>query len=228
MRISLLVSRLSLTRGTLAALALLGLAALPQTAQATITTYTDRASFLAALQPGFFNDDFAGVTFGGIQGPSATRSGNGFSVTYTAPPGGLFSAPGAMSTGTGPHNLVATVSSSPTAVFAFGADFYLTDVAGTFQAFPGNSVTAFASNGVDPDSPLSQLTNALTNFFGWISTTPLVSVTANAGGTSPTRFNTMDNVVVGVAASSSSAPEPGTLALLALGIVGGVVARRRK
>ncbi|WP_369016121.1 PEP-CTERM sorting domain-containing protein [Armatimonas sp.] len=37
----------------------------------------------------------------------------------------------------------------------------------------------------------------------------------------------MDNVVVGVA-SSSSAPEPGTLALLALGVVGRVVAKRRK
>ncbi|WP_369016171.1 PEP-CTERM sorting domain-containing protein [Armatimonas sp.] len=28
--------------------------------------------------------------------------------------------------------------------------------------------------------------------------------------------------------ASSSAPEPGTLALLALGMVGGIVARRRK
>ncbi|WP_395094600.1 PEP-CTERM sorting domain-containing protein [Armatimonas sp.] len=220
-------SRFANTRGTLAALTLLGLAALPQAAQATITTFTNRASFLAALQPGFFNDDFAGVTNGGIQGASATRSGNGFSVTYTAPPSGLFSIAGAMSTNDATNNLVATVSSSPAQVFAFGADFFLTDSGGNFQPFVGNSVSAFASNGVDADSPLAAGVNSVTNFFGWISTTPLVSVTANAGGLTPNRWNTMDNVVVGVAASSA-APEPGTLALLTLGIAGGIAIKRRK
>ena len=222
-------SRLASTRGTLAALALLSLVALPQAAQATITTYTNRASFLAALQPGFFNDGFAGVTSGGIAGASATRSGNGFSVTYTAPPDGLFSISGAMSTNTAADNLVATVSSSPAQVFAFGADFFLTDINGNFQAFAGNSVSAFASNGVDADSALSVPVNSLSNFFGWISTTPLVSVTSNGGNgvTNPFRWNTMDNVVVGVAASGA-APEPGTLALLALGIAGGIAIKRRK
>ncbi|MEI7776521.1 MAG: PEP-CTERM sorting domain-containing protein [Verrucomicrobiota bacterium] len=192
------------------------------TGTAGILTYTDQSAFLTALAPGYFLDDFAGVPNGGINGVSSTRSGNGFSVTYTAPEGGLFSVPGAMSTSSATDNLVATMGGN--SIFAFGWNSYLTDFNGTFQPFVGTTVTAFATNGIDPDSPLSASVNATSIFFGWISTTPITSITMNsgAGGGTP-KFNTMDNIIVGVAA-----PEPGTFGMLALGATGLILARLRR
>ena len=35
-------------------------------AHATIVTYTDKATFLSLLQPGYFEDAFNGVTNGGL------------------------------------------------------------------------------------------------------------------------------------------------------------------
>ncbi len=56
--------------------ALLGLMAVfsTGTTQASIITYTNRAAFISQLQPGYFEDTFAGVAFGDISGASATRS----------------------------------------------------------------------------------------------------------------------------------------------------------
>lgn len=199
-------------------------------ANASITTYTNRASFLAALQAGYFEDNFTGVAFGGIQGTSNSRSGNGYSVAYSASVSTLFSAVGAMSVNSVSANLIATVSSSPTSVYAFGADFFFTNSSGNFNSFSGfNPIpVGTAVNGVDPSSVLSSGSNTLTNFYGWISTTPLTSVTMTSGALSPQgHWATMDNVVVGQAALvSSSAPEPTTLALLGLGVVA-LVRRRR-
>ena len=207
----------------LSLVSLLGLAATlsASTAHATITTYTDRATFLGLLQPGYFEDTFSDVTNGGIVGASATRSGGGFSVTYTAPPDGLYSTTGGMSTAEATNNLVATLGGSN--IYAVGGYFFLTDIGGNFQPFAGNSVSAFASNGIDPDASLSAAVNSATNFFGWISTTPILTVTENSGGVSPSRWNTLDNFIVGAA----TVPEPGTLALLALGVVA-LVRRRHK
>jgi len=200
---------------------LLGLAAALSagTAHATITTYTDQATFLSLLQPGYFEDTFFDVTYAGIQGASATRTGGGFSVTYTAPTNGLWSVTGAMSTNYHLDDLVVILGSN---IYAVGGYFYLTDLDGDFQPFAGNSVSAFASNGIDPDATLSVTANSATNFFGWISTTPILTVTEISGGESPLRWNTLDDFIVGAAV-----PEPGTLALLALGGAG-LFRRRHK
>ena len=197
-------------------------------AHASITTYTNRGAFLAALQPGYFDDAFTGVSFGGIQGGSSTRSGNGYSVTYSASTSTLFSPVGAIGPNTVTADLIATVSGSPTTIYAFGADFFFTDSTGDFQSFSGfNPIPAgTAVNGIDPSSVLSSGTNSLTNFYGWISTTPLTSVTMAGGSLIPDgHWAAMDNVVVGQLASTS-APEPTTLALLGLGAV--ALVRRRK
>ncbi|WP_394792810.1 PEP-CTERM sorting domain-containing protein [Armatimonas sp.] len=59
-------------------------------------------------------------------------------------------------------------------------------------------------------------------------------ITSISGGTTQFAFSfTQDTSglhrpTLTITTTSSSAPEPGTLALLALGMVGGVVARRRK
>ncbi|MCX7109615.1 MAG: PEP-CTERM sorting domain-containing protein [Proteobacteria bacterium] len=205
-------------------LALLGLLSVLSTgtAQASIITYTNRATFLGLLQPGYYEDTMSDVTSGSILGASSTtRSGNGYSVTYTAPTNGLYSITGSMSTMNASDNLVATLSANS---YAVGGYFYLVDFDGAYQAFTGNNISAVAANGVDPNSSLSA-TNSATNFFGWISTTPITSVTINAGGVVPDRWNTVTDVIVG-AGSLSSVPEPGTLALLLLGSAIGFAKRR--
>ena len=201
-------------------LALLGLLSVfsTGTAQASIITYTDRAAFLSQLQPGYFEDTMSDVTNGGIIAPSATRSGNGYSVTYTAPTNGLYSATGAMSTIAASDNLIASLSANG---YAVGGYFYLSDIDGNFQPFTGFNISAVAANGIDPNSSLSAV-NSATNFFGWISTTPITSVTVNAGGATPFRWNTVTDVIVG-----ASVPEPGTLALLLLGSAIGFANRRK-
>ena len=204
---------------------LLGLSAvlLANTASAAITTYTDKATFLSMLQPGYFEDAFNDVTNGGITGVSSIRSGGGYSVTYTAPPGGLFSTDGAMSTNNAANNLIATMGGAN--IYAVGGNFFLTDINGIFQTFAGNNISAFASNGIDANATLSALNsaNGISTFFGWISTTPITSITVNAGGSSPSRWNTLDNFIVG---SAAPLPEPTTLTLLILG--GAAFVRRRK
>ena len=194
-------------------------------AHATLVTYTDRTTFLSLLQPGYLEDAFNDVTNGGIQGASSTRSGGGFSVTYTAPTGGLYSATGAMSTNLAANNLVVTMGGSN--IYAVGGYFYLTDINGNFQAFTGHNISAFAANSIDRNAPLSAV-NAFTNFFVWISSTPITSVTVNAGSaTAPIRWNTLDNFIVGAPAPVlAPVPEPGILALLALG--GAALVRRRQ
>ena len=194
------------------------------TTQASITTYTNRAAFISQLQPGYFEDTFSGVTNGSIIGASTTRSGNGYSVTYTAPTNGLYSAPAAMSTGDPGDNLIASLSANS---YAVGGYFYLSDTNGNYQPFTGFNISAVAANGIDPNSSLSAV-NSVTNFFGWISTTPITSVTVSGNGDSSfnPRYSTMSDVFVG-GASQASVPEPGSLSLLLLGSAIGFAKRRK-
>lgn len=164
-------------------------------AQATITTYTDKAIFLSLLQAGYWEDQFNDLTYGGIVAPSTTRSSAEYTVTYTAPANGLYTTTGAISTNTATDHLIATMEGEN--IFAVGGDFFLTDFNGDFQSYAGFNVTAFASNGINPDSPLLTATNSISNFFGWISSTPITSVTVSAGGVTPYRWNTVDNLIVG-------------------------------
>ncbi|WP_394796931.1 PEP-CTERM sorting domain-containing protein [Armatimonas sp.] len=197
-RFSLLASRFSLTRGTLAALALLGLAALPNVAhaQTLLVNYSSNASLVFNPGNSGWQDDI--FTFTGLTSSITLTSG----VAQTV-------------------NIVS-------AVRTLGADF----------------------NNATVNKPLSQTItlNGTGNAFGQTATivdlgNPTVAV--NAGGTTnyvfgagtvgvtlnalaTTTFNTNITMRLLFTASSGAAPEPGTLALLALGIAGGVVAKRRK
>jgi hypothetical protein len=170
---------------------------------AVIVTYTDQTSFLNALNGATnFQDTFGDISIGANN--SAVRTGNGFTVTYTAPPDGLYNSVGSVSTATNFDNLIATFGPG---IFAAGGNFYLTDLNGNFQAFTGQTIRADASNGIDPTSILTVSTNSTSTFFGWISTTPLTGVSLNSGGAAPDRWNTIDNFIVATA-TSSPAPAP--------------------
>ena len=193
-----------------------------QNSYATITTYTDRTTFINQLQAGYFIDDFSNLGFGSLQTSSTVRSGNGFSVTYSAPPEGLYSVTNAISTNTAANNLVATFGSG---IYAAGGYFYFSDINGNPESFPGFNVSAFANNGIDPNAILSS-TASQNNFFGWISDTPLLSLAVTGGGTTPNRWNTLDDLIVGIGSPTNNVPEPNIIALLSLAVISVFVRRK--
>ncbi len=210
----MLFSRFSLTRGTLAALALLGLAMLPQTAQAQIN-----------LDPGT-----ALTFFGGLnnQGYSAGR-GSVFTANsnLTITGAGLWTDPSGSFTMT--WNLYQTTSYPGNVNNTLLATTSVTPVAtglGFYDATFGSPVSLTAGNRYHIE--VNYAGRAQGNFFYFfnLGSVNLGSVTVEDG----TRIGSTTNTVMPLIRlmTSSSAPEPGTLALLALGIVGGVVARRRK
>lgn len=185
---------------------------------ALILTFTNLTTFLNALNGAtIFQDPFNNITSG--SSPPLTRTGNGLNVTYSAPPGGLYNVTGGLSTNEATNNLLATLGSG---IFAAGGNFYMTDVNGNVQSFPGQTISAFATNGIDPNSTLTATTNSTSNFFGWISTTPLTVVTSTSGGINPNRWNTIDNFIV---ATAPPTPVPGPPAFA--GILGALAWSRR-
>lgn len=192
---------------------------------AAIATYTDQASFLSALNGAtIFQDPFNDISNGSTL-PSLSRTGNGLAVTYTAPPNGLYGLTGAIASNTDIDNLVATLGPG---IYAAGGNFYLTDQNGDFQPYPGQTISADASNGIDPISTLSASTNSTSTFFGWISTTPLTSVTSTSGGHTPSRWNSIDNFIVAtapLAPSPAPASAPGPVPLF--GALGALAWSRR-
>jgi len=177
--------------------------------QALIVQYTSETDFLNALNGATsFKDPFNDII--NAASPPLTRTGNGLSVTYSAPPDGLFNTTGALSTSTTSNNLIATLGPG---IYAAGGNFYMSNVDGNFQSFPGQTTSARASNGIDPLSILLNPTNSTSNFFGWISTTPLTVVTSTSGGTDPNRWNTLDNFIVATAPLPTVPAVPGPLPL---------------
>lgn len=60
------------------------------------------------------------------------------------------------------------------------------------------------------------------DFIGFTSDTPITGYTVNSG------YTVLDNVTLGAAALPASVPEPGSVALLGLGLMGFVAARRKR
>lgn len=213
------------TRGTLATLALLGLATLPHTAQAQTTTFTNQATFLAALTSSA-TQSFDSIGTGDLGATSLPFTAGAFSFTATETGSGSnlwgINSGGDrwLGTQTSTNTLTITITGgSPTAL---GGNFFTTNNADAFASGP---VLLTLNDG----TTINYTSAGSSDFGGFTTTSPITSVTfAGPGGSNAAaRFATMNNLILGIA-SSSSAPEPGTLALLALGMVGGLVARRRK
>ena len=239
-RFSLLASRFSLTRGTLAALTLLGLAALPQAAQAqTDLPATDFGRIFNDGSGGTNANYFAG--FGGITGRNffvfdlSSVSGTITAATLKLynPASGVdgaggngYSSPDATET----YDLTSTTS-TPAQLAAGGVPAYNT--LGTGTSFNSKSISN-ADNGTDV--LLSFNAAGLSTLNGGIGGLIAVGgqITSISGGATQVAFffthqtSGLHRPTLTITTTSSSAPEPGTLALLALGMVGGIVARRRK
>jgi hypothetical protein len=177
----------------------------PLTARATITTYTDRGAFMAALGGGTSTTETFDTAMSFVVGDNfyhgidfrvtgSTAGGNGIS-------GGILN--GDEFTNTSIDYLF------PTPIFALGADF---NGARTSSGF--NWIINGISTPIFSSSPG-------TGFFGIISSDPFTLVDVN-GGASPNELYSLDNFTSGV-------PEPSSLAFLVLGfaIVGGLLSARR-
>ena len=182
------------------------LAVLP--ASGTTTIYTNQASFLAALDPGSYDETFDGFIQGNTLPSPLNFSQGGFGYSAAVADGSPFYTEGVpgdtyLSTNTDARAIVFTPTGGN--INAIGGDFFLTDTLGAF--FQGT-----VSLSLD-DGTTTTLTNpAGTGFLGFISSVPIGSLTF----TSPAApgYATVNNLIVGQAV-----PEPSTWLLLAGGVL---------
>lgn len=188
---------------TFTAAMLLGLAI--SSAPAAGTFYTTESSFVSAIDPVFYLEDFNSFTNGspldGTQLAYNAPGANGYGWT-AACPGGCFSNPGALSVSLSETPITITFTGAP--VTAFGGLFADTDV--NFNFISG-MVTIVTSDGGMITVPTT--TEA---FVGYTTTSPIVSVTFSAAS-GASDFIQIDHFYTGAALI----PEPETMALLVLG-----------
>lgn len=228
--------RSSLSLGLAIGLLLTGTA---QRAEADILTFTDRSAFLAAIQAGYYLEDFNDLLPGQMIDVNARTfsdpagSGFGFEASVDAAGGDLYVAQ--TSLGVDPDlgleffdpvlgmQLLGTITLSsftgPTAITALGGYFFADDNFGGVDPLGALSITVSA--GLDTLTwPVGPDTSPDT-FVGFISTNPFTALSFTGGDFS---FAVTNDVIVGTA---SSVPEPMTLTLLGTGIAGLTAARRR-
>lgn len=206
-----------------ACLALLAALLLPMAANAILITSVDRATFQAAVTTGTINSqDFDGLVVGTLVGTLGE-------VTYSA------------SVGTPIVTDTFLTSTNPNGLGSTSTGFFLPFETATFSFT--NAITAFAidintfantdgaysgllSIGDIATSILEAFPNQTTGqFLGFVSDTPFSSITISAN----TNFSyTLDTLIYGDAAAVNTVPEPATLSLLGLGLLGIGKARLRR
>ncbi len=187
-----------------------GLTALSASPFAATTVYSSSASFLANVQPGSYTETFTGLA-NPATGP-VSFSGSGFSYSASAPSdiyleGGFLGA-----------NQVAetlTIAFTGGNVSAVGGNFFATNISDAFQSV---AITLKLS---DNTTVIFTPTSAADSYRGFASDLNITSLTVSAAGAS--LYAGVDNLTVGV----SAVPEPGSWALMGLGVAGLLLARRR-
>lgn len=232
---SSLAPHFSLTRGTLAALALLGLAALPQAARAQGLINFDLTSFrgLDSYGPGpgafgtgtsTWNIHDNSNSASSLALTNDTGAATGVTVSFTTT-----GAAGRVVTGAF-RNLGITLIQTSAVTFAGltpGGAYDLVIFSGS------DGVPSFTVNGVTKTLNQTSDWSTLTEGTHYMS----FQTVANGSGELAFTSNPNPGGIGGgnsrwsafqLRSPATAAPEPGTLALLTLGVIGGIVARRRK
>jgi hypothetical protein len=205
---------LHLNRKSLAAAAVMALAASSAMAG---TWYNSEASFVSAIQPNPYIEDFSNFTFGspldGTQLTWAAPGGNGYGWTASAP-GGLYSNVSALSTNFG--NDPVTINFTAGNVTALGGNFTNTDITGA--QIPGTVTVTTSDGGVQ------SITSNPASFLGYTSTVPIVSVTFTATSAATNNWVQIDHFYTGTA---GTVPEPASLSVIGLAVAGLATRHRR-
>jgi hypothetical protein len=187
------------------------LALLSTSAFAVTTVYTSPATFLAQVAPGSYTETFTGLS-SPPAGPFAF-SGGSFAYSVFAPSNLYFSGD---FIGTNLPNDALTLTFTSGNVKAVGANFYATNISDVFQAV---SLTLTLSDGTVQTFTPASVTNS---YRGFVSTVAITSLVISAPGAS--LYAGLDNLTVGAVAA---VPEPASWALMGLGALGLLAARRR-
>ena len=204
----------------------LALLAHASTGMAADTTYTDQASFLAQLAPGYYQETFSSYSYGspltydntGL-GPLSQSYGpvNGYSWTATETLQlGLFSVQNALSTNYSADPLVITFTGAP--VTALGGAVSSVDLNGNVYQEP---VVITLSDGAN------YTLNSGSGFVGFTSDAPIASITLEPTSPAQDNYAALANFYVG-ANISAPVPEAETWAMLLLGLPVTAWAARRK
>lgn len=195
-------------------LAFLALSAALITPSHADVVYTSSASFLAQVAAGSFTNDFNGLS---DPAPgSAPFSGGAFSYSAFAP-SDIYLEGGFLGTSLPDDSLTITFDNGN--VFAVGANFFAVDLSDEFQQV---SLTLTLSNGTSGIFTPASLSDS---YLGIISDIAITSLIISGPGAS--LYASLDNLTVGMGLVTGTVPEPGSWALLALGLAGFLVVRRR-
>ena len=175
------------------------------------SVFTSQAGFISTLQPGYYTETFSNPA-ANPNAPLASKTITAapFSYTIAGAASGLYEDSAIIGNWAPSQELVITFTAGN--ITAVGGEFFLSDVNGNFQSAP---VTITMNDGtVETWTP-----SGVSSFRGF--TSPGVTITSLTVGVAATRFNNIDNLIVGVAV-----PEPSGL-LLVLGGLLPMFRRRR-
>ena len=155
--------------------------------------FTDRAAFLANVQPGYDEEKFeawaTGEPLDGHQAEWEAAGTNGFSwIASATGPGNqrLYSLNSALSTSSHEDALIFQFSGN--AVYAFGGEFWGTE----YDGFPLSAEITFET---DTGETFSHTVSGR-SFIGFVSNVPLTSIIINAIG-AQAAWPTADNIITG-------------------------------
>lgn len=171
--------------------------------------FTSSASFLANIGSGAYTNNFDGLS-NPPSGP-APFTGGGLSYSISAP-GDIYASGDFFATSQ--INEALTINFTSGNVFAIGANFFAADYNNFFQSV---LITLTLSNGTVYSFTPTSMSDS---YRGFLSDIAITSLVIDAPGQS--LYASLDNLTVG-----GTVPEPTSWALLGLGLIGFLVARRR-
>ena len=184
---------------------------------------TDSATFVAGLAPGYFLNQFTGLTGLLVDNPMSFSGGTGNAFSYdAAATNGLYGLPATGSTSWLSTNVFGdtlNITFTSGNVTAVGGNFFNTDITGTELT---DSVTVLLS-GVSGSVTLPASGDTPVDFWGYLSTPGVfitgLTITPPAGTT--TDGATVANLYVGAVRHDDDrgTPEPATFGLLGAGLL---------